>query len=252
MEIITVNSSNIHSEHVCCAISEKKGEACVASRKAWIKSQLCDGLVFKKLNVNGKVFIEYLPAENAWCPIDAPGYLFVKCFWVSGQYKGKGYADQLLEECIKDAKAGGKNGLVILSSAKKMPFLSDPKYLKYKGFLTADTASPYFELLYLPLSDHAPKPVFKDCCRQGIIEDKGFVLYYSDQCTYPDKYANLIANIAKENGERLQLIKLLTREQAKAAPSPFTIYSLFYNGKFITHEIQSESKFLKLLKGQNA
>ncbi len=31
-------------------------------------------------------------------------------------------------------------GLVILSSKKKMGFLSDPKYMGYKGFQAADTA----------------------------------------------------------------------------------------------------------------
>jgi hypothetical protein len=29
-----------------------------------------------------------------------------------------------------------------------MGFLSDPKYMGYKGFQTADTAEPYFELMY--------------------------------------------------------------------------------------------------------
>ncbi len=81
----------------------------------------------------GKVFIEYLPAEAAWAPVEAPGYLYIDCFWVSGKYKGKGYGDALLEECIADGKAQGKKGLVVLSTKKKMPFLSDPGYLKYKG-----------------------------------------------------------------------------------------------------------------------
>jgi predicted GNAT family acetyltransferase len=246
MEIITVNSSNIDVEHVCCANSDKKGDSCLANRKTWMRNQFQDGLTFKKVDVNGKVFIEYMPAENAWCPVEAPGYLFIKCFWVSGQYKGKGYANALLEECLLDAKAQGKFGLVILSSPKKMPFLSDPKYLKYKGFSVCDTAHPHYELLYLPLSENAPKPVFKACCKQGIINEDGFVLYYSDQCPYAEKYSYLIANAAKDNGKSVQLHKYNSKEEAQMAPSPFTIYSLFNNGKFVTNEILSVSKFLKL------
>ena len=65
MNIISVGSSNIDSEHICCAISDKKGECCVSSKKNWMKEQLKDGLVFKKLDARGKVFIEYIPAENA-------------------------------------------------------------------------------------------------------------------------------------------------------------------------------------------
>jgi hypothetical protein len=78
MELITVDASNIDREHICCSISEKKGEHCLVNRKNWMKEQFQEGLTFKKLNINGKVFIEYLPAENAWCPIDAPGYVFIR------------------------------------------------------------------------------------------------------------------------------------------------------------------------------
>lgn len=249
MNIITVNSSNIEKEHVCCANSNVKGDTCLASRKAWMQSQFEEGLTFKKMDINGKVFIEYLPAENAWCPIKAPGYLFIKCFWVSGQYKGKGYANELLEECIKDAKEQGKQGLVILSSAVKKPFLSDPKYLKYKGFMVCDTAKPYFELLYLPFEASAPKPEFLDCCKEGHILEEGFVLYYSDQCPYSEKYSQLIAEAAKEEGTEVTLIKYTDKHLAQAAASPFTTYSLFYQGNFVTNEILSVPKFLKLMKG---
>nr|WP_245671826.1 hypothetical protein [Desulfuribacillus stibiiarsenatis] len=89
--IIQIDQRNIADEHICCAISEKTGENCSKSKKDWLIERFKDGLVFKKLNVRGKVFIEYIPAEKAWCPIDADGYMYVNCFWVSGQYKGQGY-----------------------------------------------------------------------------------------------------------------------------------------------------------------
>jgi predicted GNAT family acetyltransferase len=249
MEIIKVDQFNIEKEHVCCANSDKKGDSCLASRKAWMKSQFSAGLTFKKANVNGKVFIEYMPAENAWCPIEAPGFLFIKCFWVSGQYKGKGYANELLYECISDAKAQDKLGLVILSSPKKQPFLSDPKYLKYKGFQLCDKANPHFELLYLPFTETASKPSFKPCCKEGTVATRGYVLYYSDQCPYAEKYSMLVADAAREQGEEVKLIKFTSSEEARNAPSPFTIYSLFHNGDFVTNEILSVPKFIKLLKG---
>ena len=61
MEIIAVNRDNITTEHICCAISDKKGECCVSSKKEWMIKRFEDGLVFKKLDVRGKVFIEYIP-----------------------------------------------------------------------------------------------------------------------------------------------------------------------------------------------
>ena len=160
MELKRVNLDNLEQEHICCAISEKKGKLLSPQKKQWLRQRMKEGLVFLKLDERGKVFIEYLPAEAAWAPVEAPGYLYIDCFWVSGKYKGKGYGDALLEECIADGKAQGKKGLVVLSTKKKMPFLSDPGYLKYKGFIVADTCEPYYELLYLPFEEGAQVPKF--------------------------------------------------------------------------------------------
>ncbi len=247
MDIILIDQSNLATEHICCAIAEKKGETCVSSKKAWLAQRFTEGLVFKRLDARGKVFIEYIPVEKAWCPIVADGYMHINCFWVSGQFAGQGYANRLLEECIADARANGKLGLTILSSAKKLPFLSDPKHLNYKGFKLADTAQPYYELLYLPFEENAPLPQFKACAKQGRIDEKGMVLYYSDQCPHAGKYANIIRMHAAERGSDVKLIKFETTEQAQNAATPFTTYSFFFDGQFITNEILSEKKFEKFM-----
>lgn len=248
MAIIQVDEHNIDHEHICCAISDKKGENCVGSKKAWMKDRFKDGLVFKKLDQRGKVFIEYILAENAFAPIIAPNYMYINCFWVSGKYKGQGYANTLLNECIEDAKNKGKDGLVVLSSVKKMPFLSDPKYLKYKGFRVADSAKPYYELLYLPFHEEVIKPCFTELAKTGVIAKTGMVLYYSNQCPHTDKYVPIIEKIARELGLAFESIKLETVEAAKNAPCPFTTYSLYVDGKFYTNEILSEKKFRKLFE----
>ena len=248
MKFITLNQDNIDQEHICCAITDKKGEPCVSSKKKWMTERFKDGLVFLKLDARGKVFIEYIPAEKAWFPIAAPGYMHINCFWVSGKYKGQGYANQLLEQCISDAKIKGMCGLTVLSSTKKMPFLSDPKYLKYKGFRTADTACPSYELLYLPFRENAHLPCFKDCAKQGKTQEQGMVLYYSSQCPHTAKYVPLIQQIAKLHGKTIRLHKLETLEQAQNAPCPCTNYSFFYNGEFVTNEIFSEKKFETFLQ----
>ncbi|MCM1988320.1 N-acetyltransferase [Oceanirhabdus seepicola] len=250
MAIVTVNTDNIEKEHICCAISDKKGENCVGSKKAWLKERFKDGLVFEKLDERGKVFIEYMPADKAFAPIIADKYMYIDCFWVSGKFKGQGYANVLLDECIEDAKNKGKDGLVVLSSKKKMPFLSDPKYLKYKGFEVCDSAEPYFELLYLPFKKTVKKPQFKDCARKGMINEKGVVLYYSNQCPHTEKYANIIKEVANQRSVNFTLKKITTLKEAQNAPSPFTTYSLFINGKFETNEILSEKKFLKILEAK--
>jgi len=248
MEIIEVNQDNIDTEHICCAISETKGDRSASLKKEWLRMRFDDGLVFQKLNVRGKVFVEYIPAEKAWFPIDAEGYLYINCLWVSGQYKGQGWADRLLECCLQDAGRMGAKGVAILSSHQKRPFLSDPKYLKYKGFRVADMAKPYFELLYKNLDEKDDgRPLFRECVKAARADSPGLVLYFTNQCPHAEKYALLVKKCAEERGWNLALMKIESVQEAQNAPTPFTTYSLFYNGSLITNEILSEKKFHLLL-----
>ena len=99
MEYIRITKENIDKEHICCAMSGKQSLA----KKKWLKQRFEEGLVFYRSAERGKCFIEYIPAENAWVPIDADGYLYINCLWVSGSLKGHGYSSELLEECLRDA-----------------------------------------------------------------------------------------------------------------------------------------------------
>ena len=244
MEFIKVTEENLEREHICCAISNNK-DCQVMAKKNWMKEQLKEGLVFLKGNVRGKCFIEYMPAENAWMPIEAEGYMYINCFWISGQFKGKGYANQLLEECIRDSKEKGRKGLCIRASAKKKPFLSEGDYLKYKGFQVADTAEPFFELLYLPFKE-ADIPRFKECVKNPQIKEDGYVLYYTHQCPFTAKYVPVLEQAAKEHNISFKSILINSREEAQNMPVASTTYALFLDGKFVTNEILSEKKFLKM------
>ena len=245
MEYIRVTKDNLESEHICCAISNNK-DVQVASKKAWLAERLDEGLVFLKSVERGKCFIEYLPAEMAWNPIDAEGYLYIDCLWVSGSFKGHGYSNDLLAACISDGKAKGKKGLCILAAAKKKPFLADPKYLKYKGFTVCDEADNGIQLWYLPFDPEAAKPAFKACARHPHLDETGYVLYYTSQCPFNAKYVPIVAQTAKEHGIPFRAIHLESREAAQAAPTPVTTYALFYNGEYLTNEQMNDTKFLKL------
>ena len=129
MEYIRLTRDNLDKEHICCAISNNN-DVQVSSKKAWLADRFDEGLVFLKSVERGKCFIEYIPAENAWIPIDAEGYMYIDCLWVSGSLKGHGFSTDLLNACIEDSRGKGKKGLCILCAAKKKPFLADPKFLK--------------------------------------------------------------------------------------------------------------------------
>ncbi|HOM54209.1 MAG TPA: hypothetical protein PKW46_01525 [Thermotogota bacterium] len=80
MEIIEITEQNIDKEHICCAIGkDKENENRAFTKKAWMKKNFRDGLVFRRLDDRGKVFIEYLPIEKVWKPLIGANYLIINC-----------------------------------------------------------------------------------------------------------------------------------------------------------------------------
>ena len=234
---------NIDKEHICCAMSGKQS----ITKKEWLKQRFDEGLVFYRSEERGKCFIEYIPAENAWVPIIAEGYLYINCLWIAGSMKGHGYSNDLLNECIRDAKAQNKKGICILSSeGRKKEFLSDPKYMQHKGFKIAETSDCGINLMYLPIVEGVEPPKFKECAKHPKIDEHCFVIYYTDQCPFTYYWVPRVEAVAKENNIPLKTIHITTKEDAQNAPSPVTTYALFSNGDFVTHGIQSDKKFLAL------
>lgn len=134
--------SNYQGQHRCRARLLRHVRQQALAKKEWLKRRFDEGLIFYRSVERGKCFIEYIPAENAWVPIQTDGYLYIDCLWVAGSMKGHGYSNDLLRECVRDAKEQGRKGLCILSAeGRKRAFLSDAKYLAHKGFMVADTSS---------------------------------------------------------------------------------------------------------------
>jgi GNAT superfamily N-acetyltransferase len=249
-KFITLTKENIGKEHICCAFSDKKCAESYEAKKVWLKREFDNGYVFRRLDERAKVFIEYVPAEKAWIPVDAPNYLMLNCFWVSGQYKEKGYAKALLQTAIDDAKAQGKDGVVTVVGTSKFHFMSETKWLLRQGFETAEKLPYGFSLLVKKLNPKAINPSFAQSVQSGECPEKnGLVVYYTNRCPFSEYYVNTeLIKTAENRKLPLKLIKLETMEEAQSAPTPATIFSLFYNGKFITTDISAcmDSRFDKV------
>lgn len=250
-KIITLDKSNIDTEHICCAFSDKKCKDSYELKKDWLKKEFTNGYVFRRIDARAKVFIEYGPSEKGWVPIVATQYLLINCFWVSGQYKEQGYGKELLRLAIEDAKSQGKDGLVTVVGTSKFHFMSDTKWLLRQGFETCEKLSSGFSLLVKKINSNAPNPKFNDTVISGECENKnGLVIYYSNRCPFTEFH---VTTSLKETAEKrklpLQIIKLETMEQAQSAPTPATIFSLFYNGKFVTTDLSvcMDSRFDKIV-----
>lgn len=257
MEFITLTPANLEQEHICCAMADKKSRTGVTAKKAWLGCRMAEGLRFIKGNERGKIFIEYGPAEKAWVPLDqetVEGYIYVNCFWVSGSFKGKGYGKALLAQCEADAREQGKKGVIFTVGKKKLPYLTDKKFLEKQGYRVSDATATGFELLVKKLDSGKPDPKFTASAHTGGLtgpdSHAGIDIFYTAQCPFTVPYIGLIASaVEKANSEgidvRIHPIDSFEKAQCHAVPT--TTYSVFVDGLFRTHEILTEAKLNKIL-----
>lgn len=248
MNIITLSKENLSSEHICCAISSKSTKDGVMAKKEWLSLRIDEGLKFKKLDAKGKVFIEYIPAENAWLPLAAEGYIVINCFWVSGSFKGHGYGKELLETCEKEAVERGYKGVVAIVGNKKKPYLTDKSFMLHFGYKVCDSCSPFFELVCKQFDNTAPLPRFKDCARIGLGNDiRGIDIFYTAQCPFTLPYTKMLEPVIQSSDYPVRLHQLKTKEEAQNFLAPVTTYVVFLDGKFYTNEILTPNKLEKLI-----
>lgn len=245
MTFINITIDNLNSQHICCAIADKKHQDGVATKKAWLKDRILEGHVFRKLDERGKVFIEYAPLKTAWTPVMGDNYMYIYCLWVSGSFQKKGYAKELLDYCINDAKNQGKSGVCILSSKKKKPFLSDRKFLVKQGFETVDNIDDY-ELL--ALSFDGTKPHFTETVKKQSIESENLTVYYGLQCPYIPNCLEQIKNYCSTHEIILDLVPVDTLEKAKSVPCIFNNWAVFYRGQFQTVHLLNEGFLKKMIR----
>ena len=63
VNIVTVTKDNLEREHICCDIAKNDDLQVRAKSPGWLE-RFEDGLVFKKGNVRGKCFIEYISPKK--------------------------------------------------------------------------------------------------------------------------------------------------------------------------------------------
>jgi GNAT superfamily N-acetyltransferase len=244
-EFLNLTPGNIDREHICCAIMGKQLQEGVDRKKAFLSEGFERGLVFRKLDVRGKVFVEYAPAEAAWRPVVAPGHLVIHCLWVSGRYKGRNLGRELLRHCVDDV--GERHGVVAVSGRR--PYLTDTRFYLHHGFKLVDETDTGFDLVCHSAREGAPAPRFAENAKRGVVpQDGGVHFEYVHQCPFvPDCLRNMSA-VAGQFDLPVTTKELKTVESAHGAASPFGTFGVFLHGRFITHELMSANKFEKLLR----
>lgn len=245
-EFINLTTENLTSEHLCCIIRTRKPHPGVEVKRAWLLKRIEEGHVFRKLNKKAVVFIKYAPLEKAWIPIIGENYLYIYCLWVTGEEKGKGYAKELMEYCLADAKSKGKSGVCMLGSQRQKAWLSDQSFAKKYGFEVVETTESGYELL--ALSFDGTIPYFSQSAKKEKIENQELTIYYDDQCPFIHQYINMIKEYCRSQNQPVSFIYVDTLEKAKELPCPFNNWAVFYKGQFETVNLLNLDSIKRILK----
>lgn len=245
MRTIEVNEGNVSETGSFCRMSRRKSEG-NQRKPRWLETRFAEGMRIKIIKEECRGFIEYIPGEYAWRPVKASGYMLIHCLWVVGKSRGKGCATFLLNECIRDARESGMQGVAMATSEGH--WLMGKRLLVKKGFEVVDQAPPSFELMVRKFGD-APSPCFtKDWDAKMSRYGKGLTIVRSDQCPYIEDETNRVVATADELGIQSQVVELSScQEVQELAPSAYGVYSVVYDGSLLCYHFLTKRQFLKRL-----
>ena len=243
--IVDVNEGNISRYPAACFMNPASEG--YRQKVIWLKKRFSEGLKIKLLYFENDRkchgYIEYIPGENAWRAVDAPGYLFIHCVWISpNAAKNKGYGSLLLKECIKDAGKQGKSGVAAVASDGA--FMAQKDIFLKNGFQAVETAG-MLTLLVKRLGK-GPLPRFRDWEKQAG-KYKGLNIVYSNQCPWVARFVTEIDGILQQKGLEIKITELKTARQAQAAPSIYGVFTLLRDGRILADHYISQRRFVNIL-----
>ena len=230
-KIIDVTPENVLEQTLFCIKDIRKPE--FENKRKWFEKAYKEGLKIKILRdqTNRPIaFIEYVPAEFAWRPVDAENHMFIHCMYVySNKDKKKGYGALLVKTCEDEARE--KNMLGLCTMTSKGSWVADKRLFEKIGFVEAEKRGR-FELLMKKFDKHSPNPKLIDWTLNQK-KYKGWNLLYADQCPWNEKSVLALKDTAIEYGIDLQIEKIDSVQKAKEAPSGFAVFNLLHNGKLL-------------------
>lgn len=244
--IVEVTPENVREESLFCIKDFKTPGA--KNKERWFRKRYKEGLRIKIIKgENGKAagFIEYMPADDAWRPVNAPNYMFIHCMFIySKKDKGRGFGTMLIKDCEKVARSNGMNGVCVMTS--NGTWIAGKEIFERNGYTGTDSRGR-FELHVKKFKKSHPDPMLFDW-ESKQKKYKGWHLLYGDQCPYHEKSVAAILNVAMDHGIDIKVKKLTNATQAKNAPSGYGVFSLIRDGKLLEDHYISETRFRNILK----
>jgi len=189
-------------------------------------------------------FIEYVPAEFAWRPVDAPGYMFIHCMFIyPNKNKKLGYGSQMVKKCEEDAKAAGKIGVAVMTS--KGAWMTN-KSLFLKNDYEAVDKNGRFELCVKKFDESAVNPKLLNWQKNTALNE-GWSLMYSDQCPWNCSSVETMSVVAKEQGIDLKVSMIASAKDAQKAPTGFGVFNFLKDDKELVDHYISKRRFLNII-----
>lgn len=247
-KIIEVTPDNVEQETLFC-IKDIKAPGSKSKQK-WFEKRYTEGLKLKILKGEADKmlgFIEYMPAKDAWRPVDADNFMFIHCMYIYAKKdRNQGLGSQLVKEAEEDAKAKNMAGLCVMTS--KGSWIADKRLFQQNGFTEVDKRGR-FELMSKKWDSTAPDPRLFDWTIQQR-KYMGWHLVYGDQCPWHEKSVEAMLNVAMDAGIDLKVTKLESSQEAKEAPSGFGVFNLLHDGKLLEDHYLSATRFKNILKSE--
>jgi len=251
IKIIDLTPENI-ADYGVCGYKDMKKHIELRKKIEWFTEYYPKGLRIKvvfsqKGGYQG--MMEYIPGKYAHRPVDAEGYMFIHCIFVGfkNEFKGKGHASSLIDECIKEAKDKKMVGVAVVT--RNGPFMVHNDIFLKKGFQIVDNAKPDFDLLVKKFDKKSKDPQFKPSMDENVKKyDQGLTIMRSAQCPYTEKNVNAIIESAKKLKLKTNLVDLTDANAVQNTPCAFGSFCIIYNGKIISHHPISNTRFENIMK----
>jgi hypothetical protein len=247
-KIIDLTPNNI-ADYGVCGYKDVKKQVELRRKIDWFKTYYPKGLRIKVVLADKGGYqgmLEYIPGKYAHRPVEADGYMFIHCVFVGfkNEFKHKGYATALIDECINETKDAGMKGVAVVT--RKGSFMAKKDIFLKKGFKQVDKAEPDFELLVLKFDEQADNPKFKNFDLTPYKD--GLTIIRSPQCPYSVKNVEAIMKTAEKLNLKPCLIDLTDAESAQQSPCAFGTFCIIYNGKILSHHPISNTRFENIMK----
>ena len=251
IEIIDLTPENI-ADYGVCGYKDIEKHLELRKKIEWFKEYYPKGLRIKVIlsKIGGyQGMLEYIPGKYAHRPVDAKGYMFIHCIFVGfkKEFKGKGYASLLIDECIKDAKKNKMLGVAVVT--RKGPFMAHNDIFLKKDFQIVDIAKPDFDLLVKKFDVNSKNPKFNSNMTNSLKKyQKGLYVIRSPQCPYTEKNVNAILESAKNKFNlKPNLVELEDSNAVQDTSCGFGTFSIIYNGEIISHHPISNTRFENIM-----